>query len=73
MNLAVPQGHVTKWDWALGEDQKTWVDTLALPITVSMTLGIVLPLSEPHSACSQFHGQSTLPRVAVRGWNWSAM
>ena len=70
MNLAVPhREHVTKWDRALGEDQKTWVDTLAL------TLGIwpygVYDLGHSASslrtsACSQFHGQSTLPRVAVR-------
>ena len=32
---------------------------------VSMTLGILLPLSEPQFAVS-FMGQSTPPRVAVR-------
>ena len=48
---------MTKWDRALGEDQKTWVDTLALPITVSMTLGIVLPLSEPQLAVSFMDNQ----------------
>lgn len=56
---------MTKWDRALCEDQKTWVGTLALLIMVSMTLGILLPLSEPQFAVS-FMGQSTPLRVAVR-------